>query len=134
MSRLIKQKDMTFVKKSWGWEKWICNSNLYCGKILFIEKDKFCSFHSHILKDEVLYLSSGKMLFNYAEGESEGIKQIEMNNGDAYHIQPGLIHQMVALEDCTIIETSTQHFDSDSYRVTKKKVEPNENVSDYMRG
>jgi len=31
----------------------------------------------------------------------------------------GLIHQMVALEDCELFEFSTQHFDSDSHRLVK---------------
>ena len=124
MSRLIKESNMTFVEKSWGWEKWICNNELYCGKILFIEKDKHCSFHFHRVKSEVLFLQQGKMLFNYAESDSKIIKQIEMNSGDAYYVEPGFIHQMVALEDCTIIETSTQHSDSDSYRLSQQKVDP----------
>lgn len=132
MSGIIRESDVTFVKKSWGWEKWICNSDLYCGKILFIEKDNNCSFHFHALKDEVLYLHSGRMLFNYAEDKTQVINQIEMTSGNAFHVQPGFIHQMVALEDCVIIETSTQHFDSDSYRITQIKVEKDKLVSDYL--
>ena len=37
-------------KKSWGSEEWLSNNKLYCGKILIIEKDKFCSLHGHKLK------------------------------------------------------------------------------------
>lgn len=134
MSGLIKQENMTFVEKSWGWERWICNNELYCGKILFIEKDKFCSFHYHKLKSEVLFLESGKMLFNYSYGSFDLINQIEMNSGDAYHVEPGFIHQMVALEDCTIIETSTQHFNSDSYRITSDLVDSSKMILDYLKG
>lgn len=133
MSGLIKQENMTFVKKSWGWERWICNNELYCGKILFIEKGKHCSFHYHKLKSEVLFLESGKMLFNYSAGNFDLIKQIEMNSGDAYHVEPGFIHQMVALEDCTIIETSTQHFDSDSYRITSDLIDNKKTVLEYLK-
>ena len=39
--------------------------------------------------------------------------------GDNFHIYRGLRHQMVALEDCELFEFSTQHFDSDSYRIIK---------------
>jgi hypothetical protein len=33
-------------------------------------------------------------------------------------IKPGLVHQMEALEDAELFEFSTQHFDSDSHRLT----------------
>jgi hypothetical protein len=34
-------------------------------------------------------------------------------------ITPGVVHQMVALEDAELFEFSTQHFDSDSHRIAK---------------
>ena len=39
--------------------------------------------------------------------------------GDNFHVYRGLRHQMIALEDTELFEFSTQHFDSDSYRITK---------------
>ena len=39
--------------------------------------------------------------------------------GDNFHIYRGLRHQMIALEDTELFEFSTQHFDSDSYRIQK---------------
>ena len=44
------------VPKGWGYEKWIVNSPLYCGKILWFCKDKKCSWHYHKKKDEVFYI------------------------------------------------------------------------------
>jgi hypothetical protein len=38
--------------------------------------------------------------------------------GHAFHVRPGLKHQMQAIEDTYIIEFSTQHFDDDSFRAT----------------
>ena len=29
-----------YVPKGWGYEKWIANCEKYCGKLLFIAKDK----------------------------------------------------------------------------------------------
>jgi hypothetical protein len=34
-------------------------------------------------------------------------------------IPPGLLHQMQAIEDSELYEFSTQHFESDSYRIVK---------------
>ena len=36
-----------YVPKGWGYEKWIANCEKYCGKLLFIAKDKQCSWHYH---------------------------------------------------------------------------------------
>jgi quercetin dioxygenase-like cupin family protein len=37
--------------------------------------------------------------------------------GDVWRNKPGEPHQVKALSDTVIFEVSTQHFDSDSYRV-----------------
>jgi hypothetical protein len=34
-------------------------------------------------------------------------------------VAPGFVHQMEALEDSELFEFSTQHFDTDSYRLVK---------------
>ena len=50
--------DMKHVEKGWGWERWIVNCEEYCGKLLFFEKDKKCSWHYHkikALKDSELF-------------------------------------------------------------------------------
>jgi len=109
-----------FVTKGWGWEKWIVNCEEYCGKLLFFNKGKKCSWHYHIKKDEVFYLQSGKLrvIFN-VEDDLKTAKEVILEPGDNFHVYRGLRHQMLALEDSELFEFSTQHFDSDSYRVIK---------------
>jgi len=69
---------------------------------------------------EVFYLQSGKMMIYYSEDDDlENANQLILNAGDNFHVYRGLRHQMVALEDSELFEFSTQHFDSDSYRVIK---------------
>ena len=112
--------EMNFVPKGWGWERWIVNCEEYCGKLLFFNKNKRCSWHYHKLKDEVFYLQSGKMIVFYSDNdELENAEQLILNAGDNFHVYRGLRHQMVALEDSELFEFSTQHFDSDSYRILK---------------
>ena len=112
--------EMNFVPKGWGWERWVVNCKEYCGKLLFFNKDKRCSWHYHKLKDEVFYLQSGKMIVFYSDNdELENAEQLILNAGDNFHVYTGLRHQMVALEDSELFEFSTQHFDSDSYRILK---------------
>lgn len=111
---------MTFVKKGWGYERWIYNGADYCGKILFFEKDKKCSYHLHRIKDEVLYLHSGRIIMKYAEHDDlEKANVLIMQPGMAFHVTPLLRHQMIAEEDSLMYEFSTHHEDSDSYRIVR---------------
>ena len=111
-----------FVEKGWGSEEWITNTPKYCGKLLRINKDKKTSWHYHKLKDEVMYVHNGivKILYGYDE-DINAVENLEiiLNKGDSFHIPVGLIHQIIALEDTELFEFSTEHFDSDSYRVIK---------------
>jgi quercetin dioxygenase-like cupin family protein len=74
--------------------------------------------HYHLLKDEAWYISKGKFLYKYIDTETAEQHTIEVTEGDCIHLMPGQPHQMLALEEGScIFEVSTQHFDSDSYRV-----------------
>lgn len=109
-----------YVVKGWGYEDWIVNTEKYCGKILFFHKDKMCSWHYHKVKDETFYIQSGKvkLLYSYDE-DIDKAQSIILEEGDSFHIPVGLIHRAIAIEDTYVYEFSTQHFDSDSYRVIK---------------
>ncbi len=111
---------VNFVPKGWGFEKWIVNCEEYCGKLLYFVKGKRCSWHYHKLKDEVFYIQSGKVLVKYStEDDIESADEIILEKGDRFHVYRGLRHQMIAMEDTELYEFSTQHFDSDSYRILK---------------
>ncbi len=111
---------INFVSKGWGFEKWIVNTEEYCGKLLYFVKSKKCSWHYHKLKDETFYIQSGKILLKYSDDdEIVDAKEIILNKGDKFHIYRGLRHQMFALEDTELFEFSTQHFDEDSHRLEK---------------
>jgi quercetin dioxygenase-like cupin family protein len=112
--------EIKFVPKGWGFEKWIVNCEEYCGKLLYFAKGKRCSWHFHKLKDEVFYVQSGKILVKYSDNDDlQKAKEIILERGDNFHVYTGLKHQMIALEDTELFEFSTQHFDSDSYRIEK---------------
>ena len=105
-------------EKAWGHELWVINNELYCGKLLVFKKDKQFSMHFHLLKDEAWYISKGRFLYKFIDTETATIEEMTVSEGDCIHLMPGQPHQMLALtEGATIFEVSTQHFDSDSYRV-----------------
>lgn len=112
--------EIKHVPKGWGYEKWIVNNEEYCGKLLYFVKGKRCSWHYHVLKDEVFYIQSGRVLVKFSEEDDiENVGQIVLGPGDNFHVHRGLRHQMIALEDTELFEFSTQHFDSDSCRIIK---------------
>ena len=116
----MNSSEIKFVPKGWGFEKWIVNSEEYCGKLLYFAKGKKCSWHYHVLKDETFYIQSGKILLKYSDDDIiETANEVVLERGDKFHIYRGLKHQMYALEDTELYEFSTQHFDSDSYRIEK---------------
>ena len=107
-----------FVPKGWGFEKWIVNNEEYCGKLLYFAKGKRCSWHYHVLKDEVFYLQSGEMIVKYSDDDNiETAQELILKPGDNFHVYRGLRHQMIATQDSELFEFSTQHFDSDSNRI-----------------
>lgn len=111
---------MEIVNKGWGYEKIIVNNEKYCGKILFFNKNKRCSWHFHLIKHETFYLQSGRLLLKYGENDNiKEAKEIILSPGDKFEIPVGLRHQMIALETSELFEFSTQHFEEDSIRVEK---------------
>ena len=88
--------------------------------MLYFVKGKKCSWHYHKLKDEVFYVQSGRLVVRYSEDDDlNRADSIVLTPGDNFHVYRGLRHQMEALEDTELFEFSTQHFDSDSYRILK---------------
>lgn len=61
------QPEIKFVPKGWGFEKWLVNSDKYCGKLLFFAKSKRCSLHYHKIKDETFFVHSGKLKVFYSD-------------------------------------------------------------------
>ena len=102
---------MKIVKKVWGHEEEIVNNEHYCGKKLVLKKDHFCSEHFHKIKHETFYIASGEVMMQL-KGEL-----ITMKPGDKCVVPPLTKHRFRGLEDSEIIEFSTHHEDSDSYRL-----------------
>ena len=101
------------VEKVWGYELWLANTELYCGKILHLEKDHFCSYHYHKIKDETFYVLKGLVRFYISSN------YITVGPGLSIHISSREIHSFCGLETSDIIEISTHHSDDDSYRLTE---------------
>jgi mannose-6-phosphate isomerase-like protein (cupin superfamily) len=107
------------VNKDWGYEVIFHNSDKYCGKVLHFNKGSSFSLHYHILKTESWYVASGKFLFKWIDTDKATKHEKILNVGDSVHNTVGQPHQLIAIEEGDIFEASTEHFDSDSYRIEK---------------
>lgn len=113
------------VDKKWGYELWIHNDSEYCGKLLVFtkERNRF-SMHYHLQKKESWYVQEGRFQFNWIDVENGKLMGKTLEKGESVLIERGLPHQLIALEDNSIVfEVSTEHFDEDSYRVYRETPE-----------
>lgn len=112
-----KKEDLVVVGKGWGNEVIFANNEKYCGKLLNFTAGKKFSMHYHMLKDETWYVAKGRFKLLWIDTETAEQKSEILTVGDVVRNLPGHPHQLEALENSTVFEVSTQHFDSDSYRV-----------------
>ena len=122
------------VPKPWGHETIWAANELYVGKVLHIKAGQSLSVQYHNKKDETIHLLSGKMIYRIGtedrrpktedrgpktEDRGPELKVVELNAGESYRNEPGLIHQMEAVTDCVLLEASTPHLD-DVVRLTDR--------------
>jgi len=117
------EKDIIYVEKSWGWEKWFANTPDYCGKELFVRRNKWSSkgnYHYHKIKDETFYVIKGSLILNYVVviDEKDIFHSVTLPSGSSFRITPNIKHRFstITLGGCKFIEASTHHDDEDSYR------------------
>ena len=93
------------VEKPWGYELHWAKTEKYVGKLIHVNAGHALSLQYHDLKDETIYLHTGKLLFEIqVDGKLEGR---EMLPGERVHVTPKTVHRMTAIEDSDIFEVST---------------------------
>ncbi len=94
------------VEKPWGYELIFAHIDRYAGKIIHVEPGEALSLQYHEVKDETLYLLSGK--YELTIGTPNNINVVQVEPGDSYRVTPGTYHRMVAgSSGCDILEVST---------------------------
>jgi mannose-6-phosphate isomerase len=91
------------VDKPWGREIWYAETGHYAGKVLELNAGHRLSLQKHEIKEETLYLFSGKVKLTY------GDQTYTWQPGQAVHIPPDTVHRFEALEDSVLLEVSTPH-------------------------
>ena len=131
--KILSVGDVPFIKKPWGWERWIADGRPhfpYVFKEIFLKAGFRSSLQFHRKKQETSYVQKGKGILHYcarpvdverflAGGYSEDelsniVRQLEKKElkvGSVYHISPGIIHRLEAIEDIMFVESSTVEVD-----------------------
>ena len=97
------------VEKPWGHELIWARTDRYVGKILHIEAGHVLSLQYHDRKDESIYVLSGEIVLRMQEDDT--LIERRMAQGEAFHIQPKVIHQFEAIAATDLLEASTPEID-----------------------
>jgi quercetin dioxygenase-like cupin family protein len=138
----MKSEKVEFVETGWGGKEPIINIEEYCAMIINFKKAMVSSVHYHHEKLETYYVLEGRIELRIAEDIEEYKKQtgthvlpftkerinppanyVEhltgyvVEKGHRFVVPPNTVHQVVALEDSRVLEISTQHLESDMFRL-----------------
>lgn len=97
------------VDKPWGYEIVWAKTDRYVGKILHIEPGHLLSLQYHEKKDETIHLLKGEIIFRVQQGDE--LTERHVREGESYHISPGTVHQMEAVQASDLLEASTPELD-----------------------
>src|SRR5204863_7503476 len=80
------------VPKPWGHELIWALTERYVGKVLVIEAGKKLSLQRHVVKDESIYVLSGRLRL-HLEDDGGTVRQVELAAGEYRHVPTGRIHR-----------------------------------------
>ncbi|MEO8216127.1 MAG: cupin domain-containing protein [Acidobacteriota bacterium] len=109
MAGPFEPRQVTHITKPWGYELIFGKTERYVGKILHVNEGESLSLQYHVVKEETLYLIAGRVRLRLSDASDD--RTVIMEVGDCYHIPPGLVHQIEALEAADIVEVSTPELD-----------------------
>lgn len=98
------------IDKPWGYELVWAETADYVGKVLHIEAGQRLSYQYHRVKEETVYVLSGRIRVHYADGD-EAPRVVELGPGDGFHVPTGLRHRFEAIETSDVAEASTPYLD-----------------------
>ena len=99
-----------YVDKPWGHELIWAHTDRYVGKILVIETGRRLSLQRHLVKDESIYVTAGRLRL-FLEDDEGTVCVEELGPGDYRRVPTGRIHRYEAIERCELIEVSTPELD-----------------------
>lgn len=122
MQNKIQIGETTILDKVWGQEVIIINSPLYTSKILRYKTGGISSGHFHLKKTETWLIYSGKFLLTMIDPVTANRQSLVLAPNQTVHIPNGCFHKLQCLLSGDILESSTEHFDDDTYRIEPSQV------------
>jgi mannose-6-phosphate isomerase len=98
------------VDKPWGHELIWAHTQHYVGKILVIETGRRLSLQRHLVKDESIYVLSGRLLLTLEDDHGE-LQTEELGPGEHRRVPTGRVHRYEAATRCEVLEVSTPELD-----------------------
>ena len=77
------------------------------GKLLFVKAGESLSLQFHNVKDEAWYVLEGRAKLELGAPGERVLSSEVVGRGAAFHLSPGTVHRLSAVEDTTILEVST---------------------------
>jgi quercetin dioxygenase-like cupin family protein len=97
---------VNYIKKNWGYELVIANTELYFGLIKIITESEKTPLIYHKKRDISVFVLQGSVII-----ELEGKKKT-LNGGESIHICPKIIYRLFSVKsDATIIEIGSKNED-----------------------
>lgn len=106
-----------YVEKGWGHELIWATNDKYCGKMMNFNTGARFSMHFHREKDETWYIQSGKFVVRWINTQTAEQHEKELGPGDKWYNPPCMPHQLICIEQGTVVEVSTPDSVEDNYRV-----------------
>jgi len=118
---LFTDDDIEFIDHSWGFERVWTRSDEYVGKYIFISSRCVLPQQFHSKKDKTVLVLTGALLVEIDPDNPGQVENILVDEGESYHIAPGVIHRLSAEEgDVELIEASTSERDTIFQRAHQK--------------
>jgi mannose-6-phosphate isomerase-like protein (cupin superfamily) len=105
------------VRKGWGSEEIFVSNDLYCGKFMNFNTGAKFSMHFHKEKQETWYVLSGLFEIHWIDPKDASRHLKIFGKGDVWTNEPLQMHQIVCVNEGTILEISTPDSVEDNYRV-----------------
>ena len=104
------RREARYVEKPWGHELIWAETDGYVGKVLHVRAGETLSLQFHREKDETIHVLRGRLKLTVGPAET-ALSELVLGAGEGYHIPPGTIHRMEALDECDVLEASTPHLE-----------------------
>ena len=99
------------IDKPWGHEEiFALVDGKFCGKAIHVHAGHALSLQYHEHKEETIAVQSGMARIEVGEHEDR-LETIDLQPGDAVHLEAGVRHRITALTDIVMLEASTTELD-----------------------